>query len=76
MVKKRWQKIKKDLPKNWAQEVSKTLTDNGFEITATQVSDVKNGRIKNIDMSKKVFQEINNLKILHKKKLIQLKSIL
>lgn len=75
-MKKRWQNIKKDLPKNWAQEVSKALNSKGIIITPTQVSDIKNGRIKNLEMSKKVLEEIKKLKSKHLTIKKNLKTIL
>lgn len=72
----KWKQVKKDLPGNWAVQVSKSLSDKGFTITNRQVSDLMRGKVKDTDTVKKVLQEIKLLKSRHKRKKMSLKKIL
>ncbi len=72
----KWQQVKKDLPGNWAMQVSKSLADKGFTVTNRQVSDLMRGKVKDPDKVKKVLKEIKMLKSKHKRKKMSLKKIL
>lgn len=72
----KWQKLKKDLPSNWAIQVSKALSDKGFVVNNRQVSDLMRGKVKDPDKVKKVLLEIKLLKSRHKRKKMSLKKIL
>lgn len=76
MTKQKWKKIKKDLPKNWAQEVSKSLTSAGFIITPGKVSDIKRGKIKDTIIVSAVFKEIKKLGSRQRRKRSGLKKLL
>jgi len=56
-----WAVQKQMLPKNWCQIVSKSLTDAGYSISADQVSDIRMGKIKNIENQLAVWREIRKL---------------
>ena len=61
MNKKKWNTIKRTLPRNWAQEVSKSLSAKGFRLTARQISDVKRGKVKDPETNARVLKEIRSL---------------
>ena len=76
MTKQKWKVIKKNLPKNWAQEVSKSLTEAGLSISARNISDVKRGKVKDPVIVKSVFKEIKKLSSKHKRRKNDLKNLL
>ena len=63
-----WKKLKKRLPHNYASIVAERLTNKGFEVTPSYVSDVRRGRIKNFDTVEKVWVEIKLLSEEHTQK--------
>lgn len=70
-----WSSIKKQLPRNYNVLVSQSLNKQGFEVTASYVSDVRRGKIKNIDIQKAVWKEIKKILISQQRKLRQLKQL-
>ncbi len=61
---KNWSSIKKQLPRNYNILVAQSLAKQGFEVTASYVSDVRRGKIKNIDIQKAVWVEIKKILII------------
>lgn len=57
----KWATLKKKLPHNYAVIVSERLTDKGFEVSPSYVSDVRRERIRNVEIQEKVWTEINIL---------------
>ena len=72
---KNWSSIKKQLPRNYNMLVAQSLNKQGFEVTASYVSDVRRGKIKNIDIQKAVWVEIKKILISHQRKIKQLKRL-
>lgn len=58
---KTWKETKKNLPKDWASQVSERLKTKQLELTARQVSQVRSGDIQNFEWQKKVWIEIRKL---------------
>lgn len=75
-IKSQWIQIKSNLPKNWCQQVSNSLASKGFQLSPTAVSDVKNGRIKNLATQEIVWKEIKKMSKRRNAKMHAIKSII
>lgn len=65
MTGKIWERYKKDLPKNYAQLVQKSLSAKGFSYTLQQIKDVRSMRIKDAEMQVNVWRAIRKLRKSH-----------
>jgi hypothetical protein len=70
-----WKNLKKKLPHNYAVVVAERLTNKGFSTNATYVSDVRRGKIKNIEVVERIWEEIRIVASEHATKTKSLKKI-
>lgn len=73
----KWSERRKNLPKNWCEEISKALSDKGLNVSAEKVSDLRRGKIKDLELVTAVWSEIRKLEKRHslvKKKLTEIMS--
>lgn len=61
----KWSERRKNLPKNWCEEISKILSDKGLQVSAEKVGDIRRGKIVDIDLTKLVWSEIRKLEKRH-----------
>ena len=71
----KWTKFKKGLPKNWRQEVSKSLNERGVNLSEIQIGLIRSGNIVNIEYQKIVWNEIKLLRDKIKKDKDQIKAV-
>ena len=62
-------KKKPSLPRNWKQQISKTLANKGITLTQNQVYDLAKGRSKDPVLQKEVLAAVKKLAKDHKKQL-------
>lgn len=73
-----WSTFKKDLPKNWIQEVQALLASEGMVLTLSQIRDIRYGGSADEEKEARVWIAIKKLKARHlnrKKRMQRLKAL-